>query len=229
MVDPSLREIETRAGPARAHLYAPPGSGRIRGTLLLGHGAGAGVESADLQALAQLSEHGWCVALLEQPWRVAGRRIAVAAPKLDEAAGDILDALSSGPDPLPRPWVLGGRSAGARVACRLADRAEALLLIAFPLQPPRTRNRLGPSRIGELLLPVRQGMPILVLQGQRDRFGGPDDIVSALATAGEPCAAPGAAGGLRPTSVRPYPGDHGPSRDPAALVADVLAFVHALP
>lgn len=224
-----MREIETNVGPARVHVFAPSGSQSARGTVLLGHGAGGGVESADLQALAELSQHGWCVVLIEQPWRVAGRRIAVAPAKLDEAASDILDALSGDPHPLPRPWVLGGRSAGARVACRLADRAQALVLIAFPLQPPgpRSRGGLAPSRIGELLLPVRRGIPVLVLQGVRDRFGGPEEILSALATAGEPTEEHD--GAAAPVSVRPYPGDHAPSRDPEPLVADTLAFLNALP
>ncbi len=225
----SVRVIATSGGPARVHMFPAAGPQPARGTLLLGHGAGAGVESQDLQALTALSERGWCVALLEQPWRVAGRRVAVAPAKLDQAAIDALDAMSADPDPLPRPWVLGGRSAGARVACRLFDRAQALLLIAFPLQPPRARTRLAPSRIGELLLPVRNGIPVLVMQGARDRFGGPDDIVGALAHADEAPGVPGADGAAPLTIVRPYPGDHGPSRDPAALVDDALVFLNALP
>lgn len=190
------------------------------------------MESTDLQALTALVRDGWRVALLEQPWRVAGRRLAVAPRKLDQATHDMLDAVSAGPDPLPRPWVLGGRSAGARVACRLCERAQGLLLIAFPLQPPRVRDRQPPSRVGELRIPVRSGLPVLVLQGERDRFGGPADIEEALRQ--EPPASPRPEGDRTDSDksvaiVRSYPGDHGPSRDGAALTEDARRFLDALP
>ncbi|MGB3593267.1 MAG: hypothetical protein WA994_03775, partial [Ornithinimicrobium sp.] len=77
---PVVRQVSTTGGPARVHVYSAAGP-PPRGTVLLGHGAGAGVESTDLQALTALVGHGWRVALLEQPWRVAGRRLAVAPPK----------------------------------------------------------------------------------------------------------------------------------------------------
>lgn len=213
------------------HVYSAAGP-PPRGTVLLGHGAGAGVESTDLQALTALVGHGWRVALLEQPWRVAGRRLAVAPPKLDQAAHDMLDAVSAGPDPLPRPWVLGGRSAGARVACRLSERAQGLLLIAFPLQPPRVRDRQPPSRVGELQIPIRRGLPVLVLQGERDRFGRAEDMQEALRQVRSASPRPGGDrtdGDEAVTTVRSYPGDHGPSRDGAALVEDARRFLDALP
>ncbi|MGB3827234.1 MAG: alpha/beta family hydrolase [Ornithinimicrobium sp.] len=196
----------------------------------MGHGAGAGVETLDLQALVALTAHGWCLALLEQPWRVAGRRIAVAPRLLDEATSTMLATLDREADRLPRPWVLGGRSAGARVACRLAEpaQAQALLLIAFPLQPPPSRGgRVAPSRIHELLLPVRAGIPALVAQGTRDRFGGPDEVVRAVAQENAGDARSSADGPL--PVVRSYPGGHGPTEDGAGLVRDVLTFLDALP
>ncbi len=227
----SVREVATSGGLARVHVYPTMEAKPPRGTVLLGHGAGAGVESGDLQSLTDLVEHGWCVALLEQPWRVAGRRLAVAPPKLDLAANDMLDAVSACPDPLPRPWVLGGRSAGARVACRLSERAEALLLIAFPLQPPRVRGRQPPSRVGELLLPVRLGLPVLILQGERDRFGRPEDVREALRQQHQPSSSIGGSpsdGDKGATLIGSYPGDHGPSRDGASLVDDARRFLDAL-
>lgn len=209
----AVREVLTAQGPARLHhRRAEPRSSRATGTLLLGHGAGGGVGSADLQALTALADEGWHVVLIEQPWRVAGRRIAVAPPKLDEASSAILDTLEAEGE-LPKPWVLGGRSAGARVACRLSGYAQACLLIAFPLVPTRRDGSPGPSRAAELVMPLERGIPTMVLQGESDRFGGPCEIAA---------VAPDA-------QVRGYRGDHSVTRDPSALVADVSTFVHALP
>lgn len=222
----SVITLPTPGGDGRAHVYSPDGAGTPRGTLLLGHGAGGGVEAPDLQALTALTERGWVVALLEQPWRVAGRRIAVAPPKLDEAATAMLAALSAEPLSLPRPWILGGRSAGARVAARLSARAQALCLIAFPLQPPAPHppvtktgrvRAMPPSRSDELVAALRAGTPTLVVQGASDRFGGPEQVSSV----GAPFE-----GTL---AVRSYPGDHNRNHDRAALVNDVADFLAALP
>jgi len=234
--DAIVRDVPTSQGLARLHCFSPgpagataassPGS-RPRGTVLLGHGAGGGVDAADLAALTALTQHGWAVALLEQPWRVAGRRIAVAPSRLDEATEQML-GLVGRLRCAPRPWVLGGRSAGARVACRLRGHAEALCLIAFPLAPPPRGGRSPAPRTDELLAPLREGIPTLVMQGERDRFGGPTALTRAVGAALEhqrsrPC--PDQLG-LR---VRGYPGDHGPSRDLPALVNEVGAFLDALP
>lgn len=222
-----VRELRTPVGTGRAHLYRPDSlaaRGPGLGTVLLGHGAGAGVESRDLQALTALCSSGWTVALLEQPWRVAGRRVATPPATLDLATRSMLAHLSVGRWALPRPWVLGGRSAGARVACRLAHQAQAaaVVTLSFPLVPPGRTSRLsgpGPSRSAELREPVRHGIPVLVVQGSRDRFGGPDEVRAALGESAD--------GG--PVQVCAVSGDHAPTKDAAALLQAVSAFLDALP
>lgn len=218
-----VRHIPTPEGMARAHLHRPPwrrATALGPGTLLLGHGAGAGVESADLQALTTLTRTGWSVALLEQPWRVAGRRVAGAPATLDRATLAMLQALDTGRWRLPRPWVLGGRSAGARVACRLSHAvgvtdlpAEAVLAVAFPLEPP---GRPGHSRAHELGHPMRHGIPMLVLQGARDPFGDPNRVRAVLDGQG------GRA------QVQAISGDHSPTKDTAGLVRATSAFLEPL-
>jgi predicted alpha/beta-hydrolase family hydrolase len=141
------------------------------GTLVLGHGAGGGIGTPDLVALARrLPKSGVSVVLVEQPWRVAGKRVAAAPPTLDRAWTAVLEALA-----LDGPVLLGGRSAGARVACRTADAlgAAGVLALAFPLHPP---GRAGVTRLPELDLPTTAGLPVLVLQGTRDPFGAAADI-----------------------------------------------------
>jgi predicted alpha/beta-hydrolase family hydrolase len=170
MVD--VDDIPTVEGPARAHVSAP--SGPPRGRLLLGHGAGGGVSAPDLLAVRDAAvEAGWAVALVVQPWKVAGRRVATPPPRLDAAWVDVVRHLLTGPLPGAGPLVLGGRSAGARVACRTAGLlgADAVCCLAFPLHPPRRPER---SRAAELPTAV----PTLVVQGRRDPFGGPEDVAA---------------------------------------------------
>lgn len=153
------REVATPEGTARVLLEGGPG----RGTLVLGHGAGGGVDAPDLLAARDAGlASGFRVARVEQPWRVAGRRVAVAPPRLDEAWLAVCRTLDS-------PLVVGGRSAGARVACRTGRELAAVgvLALAFPLQPPGG----GSSRLEELLSAQQ---PLLVVQGGRDAFGVPD-------------------------------------------------------
>ncbi|MGN6302231.1 MAG: alpha/beta family hydrolase, partial [Angustibacter sp.] len=141
-------DVPTPEGPARAHVSRPASA---RGTLVLGHGAGGGVDAPDLQAIAAAATAaGWAVVLVEQPWRVAGRKVATAPPKLDVAWRAVVAALTSGRAALPPPLVVGGRSAGARVACRTADAvgAAAVVALAFPLRPPGRPD--APSRADEL-------------------------------------------------------------------------------
>lgn len=155
------QEVPTQVGIARVRLEAPPGS---RGLLALGHGAGGGVEAPDLLAARDAAHAcGLAVALVEQPWRVAGRRVAEASARLDVAWTAVLAALAT-----DGPLVLGGRSSGARVACRTATAlgADAVLALAFPLEPPGS----GRSRLAELRQPQ---VPRLVVQGDRDAFGCP--------------------------------------------------------
>ncbi len=138
---------------------------------MLGHGAGGGIESVDLQQVAAgVVAAGFRVVLVEQPWRVAGRRIAPAPATLDLAWITVVRTLRPG-----APVVVGGRSAGARVACRTASelRAAAVVCLAFPLHPPGRRDR---SRSGELRAPV---VPVLVVQGDRDPFGSAREVARA--------------------------------------------------
>lgn len=165
MTAEQVREVETPQGPGRAHVCRPAGA---RGTVALGHGAGGGLHALDLTiARDVLVAHGWAVALVEQPWLVAGRRIAGRPPTLDEAWVPVVESLLTGRGRLPRPLVVGGRSAGARVACRTAAGLEAAagLLLSFPLHPPGRPDRL---RADELALAPS---PSWVVQGTKDPFG----------------------------------------------------------
>jgi predicted alpha/beta-hydrolase family hydrolase len=151
-------------------------AGRPEALLVLGHGAGGGPEAPDLALLARrLPELGVTVVRVEQPWRLAGRKVAVAPPKLDEAWLEIAPLLGATWPGLP--LFAGGRSAGARVACRTAAAvgARGVVCLAFPLHPPGRPER---SRAAELLAPR---VPRLVLQGSQDSFGGADDVRRAVA------------------------------------------------
>jgi predicted alpha/beta-hydrolase family hydrolase len=202
----SVREIQTPVGMARAHLWRPP---HPRGALVLGHGAGGTAWSADLLALTSLTEDGWLVALVEQPWRVAGRKVATAPAQLDKAWLAVLAALTSGRWALPRPLVVGGRSAGARVACRTAGAvgAEAVLALSFPLVYPGRPDR---SRAAEALLVTDAGTRLGVIQGERDPFGSPGDVRTALGTAGE---------------VMPARGTHSFTKNPTDVVDSARTFL----
>ena len=137
-------------------------------TLLVSHGAGNGIETRDLDALAQyLPAQGVSVIRLEQPWRVAGRRLATPPATLDEALVAVAEQLA-----VTTPLVLGGRSAGARSAARCAVQlgAAGCLCLAFPLHPP---GRPEKSRLHELL---GSGVPTLVVQGERDSMGRPEEF-----------------------------------------------------
>ena len=189
-----LVEVATPRGPGRFHVSEADEPVAL---LALGHGAGGGVDAPDLVALARhLPTEGVTVLRYEQPWRVAGRRVAVRPPLLDEAwlAGLSAVAAAVG-DGLP--LVTGGRSAGARVACRTADalHAAGVVCLGFPLHLPGRPER---SRLPELLAPQ---VPRLVLQGTRDTFGTAAELADQV-----PAGASGAAG----VRVVPLPGaDHG--------------------
>nr|BFD82783.1 hypothetical protein StreXyl84_21840 [Streptomyces sp. Xyl84] len=164
---PDTREtVETEAGPARVTWHQAAGA---RLVLAVGHGAGGGIEARDLQALAgTLPGHGVTVALVEQPWRVAGKKVAPAPKTLDTGWRGVWPALAAP----GLPVVSGGRSAGARVACRTAAAlgAHAVLALGFPLHPP---GRPEKSRAAELLA---AGVPTLVVQGGNDPFGRPQEF-----------------------------------------------------
>jgi uncharacterized protein len=165
-----ILELDTQRGQARAHVHpvAEP-----RGVLVLGHGAGGGVAAPDLVAVTRAAcSDGIEVVLVEQPYRVAGRRSPAPAAQLDLAWVDVVEQLRA--DELGAlPLIVGGRSSGARVACRTAEAVGAVgvLCLAFPLQPPRRQGAAAAaSRLPELEL-VR--VPTLVVQGERDPFGIP--------------------------------------------------------
>jgi predicted alpha/beta-hydrolase family hydrolase len=159
-------EVETPHGTARIHLQEVEDA---RAWLLLGHGAGGGVTAPDLVTAASAARsEGISVALVEQPYRVAGRRAPAPAAQLDAAWLAVVARLRAG-ELGRRPLVAGGRSLGARVACRTVEStgAVALLCLAFPVHPP---GRPEKSRLEELDA-VR--VPVLVVQGESDPFGMP--------------------------------------------------------
>jgi uncharacterized protein len=161
-------EVETPSGLARVHLHVAEDA---RGALVLGHGAGGGVDAPDLAAATEVAlEEHFSVALVEQPYLVAGRRAPAPAARLDEAWTAVVERLREG-DLRGLPLVVGGRSAGARVACRTAAEvgAVAVLCLAFPVHAPGRPEKTRESELDAVELPV------LVVQGERDPFGMPAD------------------------------------------------------
>lgn len=219
------QEVATAQGPAQVRVLPGMPSRPPAGTLLLGHGAGGQRDAADVLALTTLTAVGWTVVLVDQPWRVAGRKIATPPPTLDRAWLDVVAVLAGADDttpdgpPLPRPWVYAGRSAGARVAARTSvgpDGAPVpgvagVLCLAFPLHPPGRPDR---SRAEELARPVTAHLPTLVVQGRRDPMGTPEEIRAAVT--GDTL------------QVRDVPGAHSPSRDLAAVTDHATAFLAGL-
>jgi len=193
--------IETPTGPARAHLSDAE---RPVGALVLGHGAGGGVGAPDLIAANDAAlECGFSVALVEQPYRVAGRRAPAPAKRLDEAWVAVTEHLRA-EELAGLPLLVGGRSLGARVACRTLPETHcaAVLCLAFPLLPPRRGDKPPQSRLPEL---QAVQVPTLVVQGENDRFGIPP------------------AGPTR--EVVTVRGDHGLKSDPEAIGSAVAAWL----
>jgi predicted alpha/beta-hydrolase family hydrolase len=200
--DVSALDVDTPYGPARVHLH--PVRDTPAGALVLGHGAGGGVAAPDLVAACEAAlEAGWSVALVEQPYRVAGRRSPAPARQLDAAWTAVLAGLRSRPLAGLR-LVTGGRSSGARVACRTAAECDvaAVLCLAFPLHPPGKPEK---SRLDELEAVDR---PVLIVQGESDPFGMPP-------------AAPR-------REVVAVPGDHSLKRDRVAVAAAVTRWLGEL-
>jgi predicted alpha/beta-hydrolase family hydrolase len=198
----TVLEIATPHGTARAHLHAADAP---VAALLLGHGAGGDVTARDLRAVAGVARAaGVSVALVEQPYRVAGRRSAPRSPQLDAAWTTVAAELRAGAL-RDLPQITGGRSAGARVACRTAAEtgAVAVLCLAFPLHPPR-RSNAGPPPTRQPELDAVQ-VPVLVVQGVNDRFG-------------MPAAGPG-------REVAQVPGDHRLATDLDAVAGAVRAWL----
>lgn len=159
------RIVPTPHGDARLVMDRSP---KPVATLLLGHGAGGGVDAPDLEILARcLPRHGITVLRVEQPWRYAGKRVAPRPAVLDEGLIGVANKIR------PRtPLILGGRSAGARSAARCARTlgASGCLALAFPLHPPGKPEK---SRADEL---SAVPLPTLVIQGERDPFGAPEEF-----------------------------------------------------
>jgi predicted alpha/beta-hydrolase family hydrolase len=169
--DATVLELDTPHGLARAHLQRPAGAPAA--ALVLGHGAGGSITAPDLQAVAEAARAaGIATVLVEQPYRVAGRRSAAPARQLDAAWVSTIAQLRDGP--LGGVSLLtGGRSSGARVACRTAEElgAVGVLCLAFPLHPPRR----SPDAEQKTRLPELDAVdvPTLVVQGVSDPFGMP--------------------------------------------------------
>ena len=166
----TAREIDTPHGLARAHSQLVE---RPRAGMVLGHGAGGGVTARDLLAATETShEHGVSVVLVEQPYRVAGRKSPPPAAQLDTAWRAVVESLC-GDELSGLRLLVGGRSSGARVACRTVEAvgAAALLCLAFPLVPPARRS--GPPPVSRLPELDAVSVPTLVVQGENDRFGIP--------------------------------------------------------
>lgn len=170
-----IAELETPVGIGRLHASVAADPVAI---LLLGHGAGGGVDTVDLATLAvALPPSGITVIRFEQPWRVAGRKVAGPPPTLDKAWRSALAEVLARYHALP--LFVGGRSAGARVACRcFASPAQGVVALSFPLHPPGRPER---SRAAEL---VAVAEDTLVVQGSRDPFGTPADIAKAVSGTG---------------------------------------------
>lgn len=153
--------VPTPHGDARVDLYEP--TGKAKALLALGHGAGGGVDAPDIVAVRDAAlAAGIAVALITQPYRVAGRRSPAPAAQLDAAWIAAVSTLKG------RPLFVGGRSSGARVACRTASavKAKGIVALAFPLHAPGKPQN---SRAGEL----DTGVPTLVINGDADPFGVP--------------------------------------------------------
>jgi uncharacterized protein len=196
-------DIDTPHGPARAEVR--PAEDPI-GLLVLGHGAGGGTAAPDLQVAARVAlEARVSVALVEQPYRVAGRRSPAPAHQLDAAWTAIVAHLRGARLADEVPLIVGGRSSGARVACRTAADvgAAAVLCLAFPLHPPGRPDR---TRLPELDAVT---VPVLVVQGARDPFGMPPERP-----------------GRRVVVIE---GTHSLAGDRAGLAAAVRGWLHELP
>jgi predicted alpha/beta-hydrolase family hydrolase len=197
----TIIEVDTPHGLARAHFHPAE---RPQAALVLGHGAAGGVTAVDLVAAkdAALGERT-SVALVEQPYRVAGRRSPAPARQLDAAWMAVVEHLVA--DELAGlPLIVGGRSLGGRVACRGVGETGAIgvVCLAFPLQAP---GRKVESRLSELDAVT---VPVLVVQGERDPFGIPPP-------------------GPRREVVL-VPGDHGLKADVQAVGDAVRAWLRAL-
>jgi len=182
-------EVDTPMGPARIHLTRPS---QVRGLLVLTHGAGGSLRAPELVLVQRaLPGQGWAVALVEQAWVLAGRKLPPQAPTQDPAWLPVVANLRSARRRLPGPVVVGGKSNGARVACRTAHEsgADGVLCLSFPLHPP---GKPEASRAEELRAPLPHGIPLHVVQGEADPFGTPEEVRTELPDPAMVTAAKGA-------------------------------------
>ncbi|WP_406829931.1 alpha/beta family hydrolase [Pedococcus sp. KACC 23699] len=206
MSAPRTLEVATPLGPAVVQVLRPV---RAVGTVVLTHGASGRVDGRDVLAVRDgLVAGGWAVALVHQAWGVAGRRTPPRPGPQDEAWLPVLEALTKGRGRLPAPLVVGGKSNGARVACRTAHLvgADAVLCLSFPLHPP---GKPQTSRAHELREPLSHGIPLHVVQGSRDPFGTPAEVRAELPD---------------PVLVTEVSGEH-TVKDTGALVVAAMAFL----
>jgi len=195
-------DVDTPRGPGRVHLHTVV---RARGAVVLGHGAGGGVQAPDLVSARDAAlAVGLAAALVEQPYRVAGRRSPPPAAHLDDAWIAIVEHLRAN-ELAGLPLIVGGRSMGGRVACRTVDEtgAVAVLCLAFPLEPPGRKT--SQNRLPELEAVT---VPTLVVQGERDPFGMPPSGPS--------------------RKVVQVSGDHGLKADPEAVTSAVRTWLAEL-
>ncbi len=174
---PVERMVPTPRGEARVVTRRAK---RPIATIVLTHGAGGGIDAPDLVRLARtLPQQDVSVILVEMPWRVEGKKVAPAPPAIDESYLAVLDHLRT-----RSPLVLGGRSAGARSACRIGRQvgARGVLALSFPLHPP---GRPEKSRLEEL---AGARLPTLVIQGEKDPFGTPEEFPGDVELAVVPAA-----------------------------------------
>jgi predicted alpha/beta-hydrolase family hydrolase len=203
-------EVDTPMGPARVHLTRPA---EVRGLVVLTHGAGGSLRAPEFAPLREaLVADGWALALVEQAWVLAGRRMPPQAPTQDPAWLPVVEWLRSGRRRLSGPVVVGGKSNGARVACRTAhlSGADGVLCLSFPLHPP---GRPELSRAEELRTPLAHGIPLHVVQGRTDPFGTPEEVRAELP---------------EPDLVTEATGGHAFPRNPADVVAAAHRFVAGL-
>jgi predicted alpha/beta-hydrolase family hydrolase len=204
MTDPEVSLVSTPHGDARVHL-ARPADGPV-GLMMLGHGASGGVTAHDLQLAKEVAlGAGLSVALVEQPYRVAERRAPAPPAQVDAAWRAVAKQLD--PERGDLPLIVGGRSFGARVACRTAADvgAAGVLCLAFPFHPP---GRPEKSRLSEL---TSVTVPTLVVQGERDPFGMP-----------EPATLPGG------HTLVVVEGDHSLKKDAPAIRAAITTWLGAV-
>jgi predicted alpha/beta-hydrolase family hydrolase len=174
---PPERLVPTPHGDARLVVRRAK---RPIATLVLTHGAGGGIDAADLTRLARtLPQQEISVTLVEMPWRVQGKKLAPRPQVIDETYLAVVNAMR-----MRSPLIIGGRSAGARSACRIARHvgAKGVLALSFPLHPP---GRPESSRLPELL---GTRVPTLVVQGEKDPFGTPEEFPSSVDLAVVPAA-----------------------------------------